>query len=124
MSEPIAFVTGYHAGRCIVQPVNPALCFAPGTALYCANVDVSPETGNIDTSQKHVREIAKREREQQIRDEAIRECSESPVKVLAAINNWAIRIHGPEVAESIRVILDTVRIETLALIGTPPGSKG
>jgi len=34
--EPVAYVTGYHNGRCVITPLNPALLMPSGMALYIA----------------------------------------------------------------------------------------
>jgi hypothetical protein len=34
--EPVAYVTGYHNGRCVITPLNPALIMPSGIALYIA----------------------------------------------------------------------------------------
>jgi hypothetical protein len=34
--EPVAYVTGYHNGRCVITPLNPALIMPSGMALYIA----------------------------------------------------------------------------------------
>jgi hypothetical protein len=47
--EPVAFVSGYTNGECVVMPTNPAVLFSVGTALYNAPVHA------IDMSEKHVR---------------------------------------------------------------------
>jgi hypothetical protein len=36
VQEPVAFVTGYHGGNCVVAPTNPARLFNAGTAFYTA----------------------------------------------------------------------------------------
>lgn len=32
--EPVAYITGYHGGRCIIEPVNRAAVLPSGMALY------------------------------------------------------------------------------------------
>jgi hypothetical protein len=34
--EPVAFVSGYHGGKCIIQPLEPSRVFNVGTALHTA----------------------------------------------------------------------------------------
>jgi type 1 glutamine amidotransferase len=34
VQEPVAVVTGYHGGNCVVAPTNPARLFNSGTAFY------------------------------------------------------------------------------------------
>jgi hypothetical protein len=51
--EPVAFVSGYTNGECVVMPMNPAVVFSVGTALYNAPVHAS------DISQECVDETAK-----------------------------------------------------------------
>jgi hypothetical protein len=34
VQEPVAVVTGYYGGRCVILPTNPARLFNSGTALY------------------------------------------------------------------------------------------
>jgi hypothetical protein len=51
--EPVAFVSGYTNGECVVMPMNPAVVFSVGTALYNAPVHAS------DISQERVDETAK-----------------------------------------------------------------
>jgi hypothetical protein len=34
--EPVAYVSGYHNGRCVITPLNPALIMPDGIALYIA----------------------------------------------------------------------------------------
>jgi len=43
-TEPIARVTGYHAGRCVIEPINPAAVLPTGMALYAhpPTKDVEP----------------------------------------------------------------------------------
>jgi hypothetical protein len=36
VQEPVAVVTGYHGGNCVVAPTNPAQLFNSGTAFYTA----------------------------------------------------------------------------------------
>jgi hypothetical protein len=55
--EPVAFVSGYTNGECVVMPMNPAVVFSVGTALYNAPVHA------IDMSQERVDETAKRKHE-------------------------------------------------------------
>jgi len=42
MTEPIARVTGYHAGRCTVEPTDRAAVLPAGMALYAAPVKDEP----------------------------------------------------------------------------------
>jgi hypothetical protein len=51
--EPVAFVSGYTNGECVVMPMNPAVVFSVGMALYTAPVHAS------DISQERVDETAK-----------------------------------------------------------------
>lgn len=32
--KPIAYVTGYHDGRCVIEPLNRAMVLPTGMALY------------------------------------------------------------------------------------------
>jgi hypothetical protein len=41
VQEPVAIVSGYYGGQCVVLPTNPARLFNSGTAFYTA-----PEKGN------------------------------------------------------------------------------
>jgi uncharacterized small protein (DUF1192 family) len=41
VQEPVAVVSGYYGGQCVVLPTNPARLFNSGTAFYTA-----PEKGN------------------------------------------------------------------------------
>jgi len=34
--EPVAYVTGFHGGHCVIQPTDPAVVLPVGTALYRA----------------------------------------------------------------------------------------
>jgi NAD(P)H-dependent FMN reductase len=34
--EPVAFVTGYYGGRCVIEPLNKARVFPSGMGLYAA----------------------------------------------------------------------------------------
>jgi hypothetical protein len=34
MNEPVAVVSGYYGGQCVILPTNPARLFTSGTALY------------------------------------------------------------------------------------------
>jgi hypothetical protein len=34
VQEPVAVVSGYYGGRCVILPINPARLFNSGTALY------------------------------------------------------------------------------------------
>jgi hypothetical protein len=36
--EPVAFVTGYYGGRCVIEPLNPARAMLLGMGLYAAPV--------------------------------------------------------------------------------------
>jgi hypothetical protein len=36
MSKPVAYVTGYHQGHCVIQPTDPAVVLPVGMALYRA----------------------------------------------------------------------------------------
>jgi hypothetical protein len=36
MNEPVAVVSGYYGGQCVILPTNPARLFNSGTALYTA----------------------------------------------------------------------------------------
>jgi len=36
VDAPVAYVTGYHNGRCVIAPLNPALLMPSGIALYIA----------------------------------------------------------------------------------------
>jgi hypothetical protein len=55
--EPVAFVSGYYGGQCVILPIYKDKLFSPGTALYTAPVHAS------DISQEPVDETAKREHE-------------------------------------------------------------
>jgi hypothetical protein len=56
--EPVAIVSGYTNGECVVTPINPAVVFSVGTAFsYTAPVHAS------DISQERVDETAKSEHE-------------------------------------------------------------
>ena len=39
MSKPVAYVTGYHQGHCVIQPTDPAVVLPVGMALYRAPTD-------------------------------------------------------------------------------------
>ena len=34
VQEPVAWVTGFHAGRCVIKTINPAAILPVGVALY------------------------------------------------------------------------------------------
>ena len=34
--EPVAYVTGFHNGHCVIKPIDPALVLPVGMALYRA----------------------------------------------------------------------------------------
>ena len=34
--KPVAYVTGFHGGHCVIQPLDPAVVLPVGTALYRA----------------------------------------------------------------------------------------
>ena len=36
LPEPVAYVSGYYAGRCVVEPLNKAMVMPEGMALYTA----------------------------------------------------------------------------------------
>ena len=36
--EPVAVVSGYYGGQCVIQPLNPARVFNSGTAFYAAPI--------------------------------------------------------------------------------------
>jgi hypothetical protein len=55
--EPVAFVSGYYGGQCVILPIYKDKLFSPGTALYTAPVHAS------DMSQERVDETAKRKHE-------------------------------------------------------------
>ncbi len=38
-NEPVARVMGYHGGRCVIEPLNPAVVLPVGIALYTHPVD-------------------------------------------------------------------------------------
>jgi hypothetical protein len=42
--EPVAFVSGYYGGQCVVLPTNPATLFNSGTAFYTAPQPVPVKT--------------------------------------------------------------------------------
>jgi hypothetical protein len=42
--EPVAWVTGFHAGRCVIQTTNPAAILPVGIALYTAPQPVPVKT--------------------------------------------------------------------------------
>jgi hypothetical protein len=42
--EPVAWVTGFHAGRCVIQTTNPAAILPVGIALYAAPQPVPVKT--------------------------------------------------------------------------------
>lgn len=47
--EPVARVTGYHAGRCVIEPLDRATVFPAGMAVYFAIedlADLTPEYQN------------------------------------------------------------------------------
>jgi hypothetical protein len=44
VQEPVAWVTGFHAGRCVVQTINPAAILPVGIALYTAPQPVPVKT--------------------------------------------------------------------------------
>jgi hypothetical protein len=52
--EPVAWVSGYTNGECVVRPMNPAVVFSVGTAFYYA----TPVHAS-DISQERVDETAK-----------------------------------------------------------------
>ena len=55
--EPVAFVSGYYGGQCVILPIYKDKLFSPGTALYTAPVHA------IDISQERVDETAKHRHE-------------------------------------------------------------
>ncbi len=40
--KPVAYVTGFHSGHCVIQPTDPALVLPVGMALYTAPVTQEP----------------------------------------------------------------------------------
>jgi hypothetical protein len=42
--EPVAWVTGFYAGRCVIQTINPAAILPVGIALYTAPQPVPVKT--------------------------------------------------------------------------------
>jgi len=40
--DPVARVTGYHAGRCVVEPIDRTAVLPTGMALYAQPVDSDP----------------------------------------------------------------------------------
>jgi hypothetical protein len=41
--QPVAWVTGFHAGRCVIKTINPAAILPVGVALYTTPPAVQPE---------------------------------------------------------------------------------
>jgi len=39
MSKPVAYVTGYYQGHCVIQPTDPAVVLPVGMALHRAPTD-------------------------------------------------------------------------------------
>jgi hypothetical protein len=44
VQEPVAVVSGYYGGQCVVLPINPARLFNSGTAFYTAPQPVPVKT--------------------------------------------------------------------------------
>jgi hypothetical protein len=43
VQEPVAWVTGFHAGRCVIKTINPAAILPVGVALYTTPPAAQPE---------------------------------------------------------------------------------
>jgi len=37
--EPVAYITGFYGGHCVIQPTNPAVVLSVGMALYAAPIE-------------------------------------------------------------------------------------
>ena len=46
--EPVAVVSGYYGGQCVILPTNPARLFNSGTALYTSPPASKPWVGLTD----------------------------------------------------------------------------
>lgn len=47
-SRPIARVAGYYAGRCVIQPLDPASVLPEGLALYVAAPPAQPDAALVE----------------------------------------------------------------------------
>ena len=60
--EPVAVVSGYYGGQCVILPIDPARIFNSGTALYTsppANANAGKPWGGLTDEEK--RQIFERE---------------------------------------------------------------
>ena len=93
--KPIARVTGYYAGRCVVEPTNPAEVLPTGLALYDA-YDAQAEITKRDE------QIAELEQDLQTTADALAEVEQiriglENVRLFAARHrkeDWALLILG------------------------------
>jgi hypothetical protein len=72
--EPVAFVSGYYGGQCVILPIYKDKLFSPGTALYTAPVHAS------DISAERVYETAKCEHDLWIAAACLKSTVESAIK--------------------------------------------
>jgi hypothetical protein len=59
VQEPVAWVTGFHAGRCVIKTINPAAILPVGVALY--TTPPAPAVPDALTSadiQEHIEYVA------------------------------------------------------------------
>lgn len=57
--KPIASVTGYYGGRCVVEPLGPALVLPRGMALYAESAEPSEELKLLREAVEWAREYLK-----------------------------------------------------------------
>jgi len=60
VQEPVAVVSGYHGGQCVVTPTNPARLFSTGTAFYTTAAQPAVQDGRdwslLEATQESLRE--------------------------------------------------------------------
>lgn len=57
MNKPIARVAGYYAGRCVIQPLDPAAVLPEGLALYAAARPAQPDAVLVEAADAALKAI-------------------------------------------------------------------
>jgi hypothetical protein len=88
--EPVAFVSGYYGGQCVILPIYKDKLFSPGTALYTAPVHAS------DIPQERVDETAKDRHEPESNNvEIAAEQSDNYAAFLAGVRFARVNLPAP-----------------------------
>ena len=53
--EPVAVVSGYYGGQCVILPIDPARIFNSNTALYTSPQPSKPWVGLTDEEKERIR---------------------------------------------------------------------